>query len=172
MHTLTTRRELCSWLSQRLLDTVPKRRTSQGVLAVYERLIATFMEGDFSVDRACWGEQLDADFLLLMNSTSSQMLPEAIADFVSDIYGRAINSDVVRIEEAIEVLIHMLDYEHKYVQLERVGTTRCVVSTAKCVRQLKTTIRVKLGRVEYAYITGCYNDDGLHYRPLWWRNGR
>ncbi|MBL0404440.1 hypothetical protein JKG68_10715 [Microvirga aerilata] len=172
MQIITTRRELLGWLSKHLLEVEPLRPMDGIILQSYQHIIKIFQEdGELDVDRTRWSEQIDQHFLALLDTTSTIMLPEAVLGFMSDIFGRAING-AVPIEETIELLIQMLDFKDKYVQFERGGKTRYVVSTGQCVRRLKTTFRVTLRHVNYAYGGGRDSDDRLRYGALWWREGQ
>jgi hypothetical protein len=146
MEAITKRKQLLIWLSQRLMEREPKFVMNEGLISTYELLIVELIEkGRFAVDPEDWGEWLDCRLASIMTGKAVRLYPGAIVGFTSTVYGGAIEHDEVTIDEAIWVLIEMLELREANILQERsVKKHIYVETTPEAARKYQINIGVKL----------------------------
>lgn len=146
METITKRKQLLIWLSQRLMEMEPKFVMNEGLISTYEMLVEELIDnGRFAVDPEDWGEWINGILASIMTGKAVRHYPGAIVGFTSSVYGGAIEHDEVTIDEAIWVLIEMLQLREANILQEKAVKKRIFVeSTPQCARKYQVDISVKL----------------------------
>jgi hypothetical protein len=171
MKIVTQRCDLLSFLAQRLAELKPTISVPAGFGEIYARLVREIRKNTtFSVDQDEWVRQLQRDFTSLSRSQISE-LPEQVIDFINDMYARCIASDVVYVDEAIEVLLQMLKYEGEYFTMRFAKRHRYVESLPKCHNEFNLMVKVQLrDDVVYSFSGRLGSDRRLDYPALWWKS--
>lgn len=161
--------DLLEFLAKQILSLDPKYPTFAGFLELYNQIIEDHRSYGWYPDPFMMdGEAYLWDVRgILLSSAENVECPKEVCLFVREFYGRLVEEKRLTIQDANKLLIKLLKYEGRYLQIRNVYGMNFIESTPDCHEALGVEVRVKLRKIEGALIR---NRD--FYGKFWWQTDK